>query len=185
MTLAQAGDMLFLLNMRTVYLNPNQIITLNDYPVHSDEVLSKYFNKCKLDEETPLVPVIEKEIVRKSLDGELLTKFEEFEKQNTEAAYFMLDGSHRTTALTLCGHGIQSVILETNEDIVEAKSGIVTGRILKNGILDCSLEENCKILNDHFKEKPYFMTVEQKTEKMVNEKVIPQYMIDSYNEKRK
>ncbi len=158
---------------------------MNDYPVHSEDVLSKYFNKCKLGEEMPFVPVITKEIVRKGLDGELLKIFWEFEKENPEAEYFMLDGSHRTTAFTLSGCRIQSVIFGTTKDIVEAKGAIVMGRILENGILNCSLEENCKILNDHFKEKPYFMTVEQKTEKMVNEKVIPQYMIDSYNEKRK
>lgn len=163
-------------------MNPDQIITLNDYPVHSDDILSEYFNKCKFGEEVAFVPVIEKEIVRKCLDEELFKKFVGFESKNPEAKYFMLDGSHRTTALTLCGREIRSVIFETNEDIIEAKMAIVTGRILENGILDCSLEENCKILNDHFKEKPYFMTVEQKTEKMVNEKVIPQDMIDSYHE---
>ena len=44
--------------MKTIELAPNQIITLNDYPVHSDSVLSEYFSKCKLGEEFPFFPFI-------------------------------------------------------------------------------------------------------------------------------
>jgi len=160
--------------MKTIELNPNQIITLNDYPVHSDSVLSEYYKKCKLGEDVPFVPVIRKEIVRKYLDSRLLEEFERFEHQNSVAEYFMLDGSHRTTALTLVGCKISAIIYETDLDIEEAKKLVATGQILQNDTLEHSLEENCKILNRHFREKPYFMTVEQKSEKMRREKKIPQ-----------
>ena len=80
----------------------------------------------------------------------------------------MLDGSHRTTAVTLTGHKIRAIIYEKDEDIIEAKKLVATGQVREDDILDHTLEENCKILNRHFREKPYFMTVEQKTQKMVN-----------------
>ena len=160
--------------MKTIELNPNQIITLNDYPVHSDSVLSEYYKKCKLGEDVPFVPVIRKEIVRKYLDARLHEEFERFEHQSPVAEYVMLDGSHRTTALTLAGCKISAIVYETDSDIKEAKKLVATGQILQNDTLDHSLEENCKILNRHFREKPYFMTVKQKSEKMRREKKIPQ-----------
>lgn len=159
--------------MKTVELTPNQIITLNDYPVHSNSVLSKYFTKCKLGGKVPFVPVIRKNLVRKYLGDKLLEEFKRFENQNPVAEYFMLDGSHRTTALTLAGCKITAIIYETDLDIEEAKSLVATGQILQNGTLDDSLIENCEELNRHFREKPYFMTVEQKTEKMKREKRLP------------
>lgn len=166
--------------MKTIELTSSQIITLNDYPVHSDSVLSEYFTKCKLGEKVPFVPVIRKDIVRKYFDDKLLKEFERFERQNQVAEYFMLDGSHRTTALTLAGCKIKAIIYETDSDIEEARKLVATGKILESRTLNHSLEENCEILNKHFKEKPYFMTVEQKTEKMVREKKLPQDMTNSY-----
>jgi len=163
--------------MNTLELDPNQIITLNDYPVHSDSVLGEYYKKCKLGEDVPFVPVIRKEIVRKYLDSKLLEEFERFEHQNSVAEYFMLDGSHRTTALTLAGCKISAIVYETDSDIEEAKKLVATGQILQNDTLEHSLQENCEILNKHFREKPYFMTVEQKSEKMKREKKIPQDII--------
>ncbi|MBT4540778.1 hypothetical protein HOC35_04645 [Candidatus Woesearchaeota archaeon] len=166
--------------MKTIKLNPNQIITLNDYPVYSDDVLNEYFNKCKLGEKVPFVPVIKKDIVKKDFDDKLLKEFEKFEKKNPKGEYFMLDGSHRTTALTLAGCKIIVIIYEKDKDISEAKKLITKGQILENGTLNYTLKENCKILNKHFNEKPYFMTVEQKTEKMIKERILPKNMIDSY-----
>ena len=160
--------------MKTIELNPNQIITLNDYPVHSDSVLIEYYEKCKRREKLPYVPVIRKDIVRKYLDKNILEEFKIFELKNPAAEYFMLDGSHRTTALNLAGCKITVIIYETDSDIEETKKLISTGKILQSGTLEHSIEEECEILNKHFREKPYFMTVEQKTEKMKREKKIPQ-----------
>ncbi len=148
--------------------------------MHSDSVLSEYFSKCKLGEKLPFVPVIRKDIVRKYFDDRLLEEFERFEHQNPIAEYFMLDGSHRTTALTLAGCKITAIIYETDSDIDEARTLIATGQILESGTLHDSLEENCEVLSRHFKEKPYFMTVKQKTEKMKREKKLPQEIAGSY-----
>ncbi len=166
--------------MKTIELTPKQIITLNDYPVYSDSVLTEYFSRCKLGKDVPFVPVIRKDIVRKYFDDKLLEEFKTFESQNPVAEYFMLDGSHRTTALTLAGCKITAIIYETDLDIEEARKLVATGQILQNGTLDDSFIENCEELNRHFREKPYFMTVEQKTEKMKREKKLPKEMTDSY-----
>jgi uncharacterized protein YacL (UPF0231 family) len=166
--------------MRTIVLNPDQIITLNDYPIYSDDALNEYFDKCKLGKEVPLVPVMAKEIVRKYFDSGLLEELEKFENNNPQADYFMLDGSHRTTALTLAGCKITAIIYEKDEDIREAKTLVATGQILENDTLNYDLVAICEILNRHFGKKPYFMTVKEKTEKLAKEGAIPQYMIDSY-----
>lgn len=160
--------------MKTIELNPNQIITLNDYPVHSESVLNEYYKKCKRGEKLPYVPVIRKEIVRKYLANNLLEELKIFEQNNPTAEYFMLDGTHRTTALTLAGCKITAIIYETDSDIEEIKKLITAGIILQSGTLEHSIEAECEMLNKHFTEKPYFMTVEQKTEKMKREKKLPQ-----------
>jgi hypothetical protein len=49
---------------------------------------------------------------------------------------------------------------------------VETGKILRNATLDHTVEENCEILLEHFKEKPYFMTVQQKTDRMVEERLV-------------
>jgi hypothetical protein len=166
--------------MKTLELEPNQIITLNDYPVHSDDVLRDYFNQIKGRKEMPLVPVIRKSIVRGYFVGKMLEEFEAFERSAPTAEYFMLDGSHRTTALTLTRHRIKVVIYDRDEDIAEARKLVGTGKILKSEILDHTVDENCEILNMHFQQKPYFMTVRQKTEKMIRENVLPKDMTVYY-----
>ena len=92
----------------------------------------------------------------------------------------MLDGSHRTTALTLTGCTIPVIVYEKTKDIRGARKLVATRQVLKNGTLDHTLEENCKILNRYFKGKFYFMTVEQKTKSMVKECKISQDMIRFY-----
>jgi hypothetical protein len=89
----------------------------------------------------------------------------------------MLDGSHRTTALSLAGRDIRAVIYETDEDIGEARKLVKTGQILFNATLDYTLEENCEILNKYFTEKPYFMTVQQKTDKLIRENYITPFKL--------
>lgn len=160
--------------MKTTDLNPNQIITLNDYPLYSNKDFKKYFRSCQLKKKLPFVPVIRKDIVKKHLDSKLLKKFQKFEQQNPAAEYFMVDGTHRTTALTLTNRKISVIIYAKDQDIIEAKELVAAGQILENATLHYSLVKNCEILNKHFNTRPYFMTVEQKTKKMVKEKVLPQ-----------
>ena len=159
--------------VRTTELDPNQIITLNDYPLYSNEVLGQYLDRCKTGEDLPLVPIISKDIVRRHFGAELTRIFDEFEQQNPAAECFMLDGSHRTTASTLSCRSIAVVIYETDMDIREARGLVATGQVLENGTLDLTVEENCEVLSKYFAEKPYFMTVQQEAEKLIRENHIP------------
>ena len=155
--------------MKTITLTPQQIITLNDYPIYSVEVLRLYFSRCLSGQVLPLVPVIRKTIVRQYFTPELCGKLEAFERVSPLATYFMLDGSHRTTAITLTGCKINAIVYAADADIAEACGLVVTGQVLDNGTLLHSLAENCVILRQHFQERPYFMTVQQKTEKLIRD----------------
>lgn len=161
--------------MKTIPLTPHQIITLNDYPIYSIETLRLYFDRCLNGQELPLVPVICKAVVRQYFTPELSEKLESFEQVNPLATYFMLDGSHRTTALTLTGRQIDVIVYATDADITEARGLVVTGQVLDNGTLAHSLAENCAILRQHFQERPCFMTVQQKTESLICDGYIAHY----------
>ena len=152
--------------MKTIELDPKQIITLNDFPLHNESRFAKYLKKCEAGKRLPYVPVIRKEVVKRYLDTDLLLKLKRFEENNPDAKYFMIDGTHRTTALTLSGCKITAVIYEKNADIDEAKEAMATGQILDNGTLYLTLEENCEVLNKHYQKKPLFMTVDQKSRKI-------------------
>lgn len=163
------------MTMKIITLTPHQIITLNDYPIYSVEVLRLYFSRCLSGQKLPLVPVIGKAIVRQYFTPELSGKLEAFERVNPLATYFMLDGSHRTTALTLTGCKINVIVYAADADIAKARRLVVTGQVLDNGTLAHSLAENCAILKQHFQERPYFMTVQHKTEKLIRDNYIAHY----------
>ena len=165
--------------MKKLNLKSNQLITLNNFPLHSLSVVEKYFNKCKLGEPLFSVPVIKKDIVIKYFDDATLKEFKEFEKQNPSSEYFMLDGSHRTTALTLSHKDINAISYETNSDINNAKLTLKDHNP-NSDILDHSLEENCEILTRHFTKTAYFMTVEQKTKKLVDTDNLPKNLSEDY-----
>lgn len=161
--------------METITLTPHQIITLNDYPIYDVEMLRLYFSRCQSEQALPLVPVIRKAIVRQYFTPELCAKLEAFEQAYPPATYFMVDGSHRTTALTLAGHKIDAIVYTTDADIVEARSLVVTGQVLDNATLLHSVAENCVILRQHFQGSACFMTVQQKTEKLIRDNYIAHY----------
>ncbi len=167
--------------MRSIRLLPNQIVTLNDFPLHNEHVLKIFFRiyQKKCGKIIPPVPVLHKDSVAPYLNGKLRRTFIDFHRRNPNANYFMLDGSHRTTAATLTKFRIKVLILKNEQDIKKAKKLAETGDLfhfyLKNTIKNITEE-----LINHFRKKPYFQTVEQKTKKIIRKKVIPQYMIDYY-----
>lgn len=112
------------------------------------------------------------------MDVAILRELERFEESNPSAEYFILDGNHRTTALTLNGRRIISLVYEDDKDIEKAKTLVADGQVLQSETLQFTLEENCRILNTHFRNDLRFMTVKEKTEKMIKEKVLPKEIID-------
>lgn len=157
------------LGIKTIKLASERIITLNDYPLYDTTAFKNYVDKSRRGESLPFIPVIQKETVKKYFKGALLEEFEFFEHKHPQVGYFMLDGSHRTTALTFTNRPIAAVVYTNDTDIVSAKNLIPSGQILGSGTLSHSFSENCEILNHHFTEKPYFMTVKEKTDKMIAE----------------
>ena len=74
---------------------------------------------------------------------------------------------------TLSCRSIAAVLYETDMDIGEARGSVATGQILENGRLDHTVEEKCEILSKYFVEKPYFMAVQQKADKLIRENQLP------------
>jgi len=171
--------------MSITQLRPSQIITLNDFPLHSERILEIYFRICQKGHSgiLPYCPVIPKGIVVPYFGSDLTKAFTAFEQEHQETEFFLLDGSHRTTGATLAGSPINAIVLETDDDMVSARTLIDKGDLLSNDVVHKTIEENCNILRDHFGKKPYFQTVKEKTEKMVEEKVMAQYLIDFYCKK--
>ncbi|MBT4349252.1 hypothetical protein HOD19_00515 [bacterium] len=162
--------------MKKISLQAEQIMTTNDFPVHNEQVLKIYFKIAKANPELlPVTPVIHKSLGLSVL-GEKVQNF--FEK-NSELEYIMCDGSHKTTALTLTDNPINAMLLESDNDIKEFKALIDSGEIFSFACSD-SIKEILKDKAEHFAEAEFFQTVKSKTDRMVDEKVIPQYMIDFY-----
>ena len=173
--------------MKIQNLKSNEIITTRDFPVHNPYILKIYFKICKKGHQKslPPTPVIPLSAGLPLLKGkskkakEYNKKISEYIKKNKKVKYLMCDGSHKTTALTLAHKPIHSMIIKTNEDIKEIHGLIETGEVFSLSTGD-TIE---KILNekaDHLKDADFFETIQDKTKRMVKEKVIPKFMIDFY-----
>ena len=169
--------------MKLKELHPNQIITLNDFPVYNEHILKIFFKIFKegYAKIIPPCPVMHKSLVIPKLGEKLNIKFKEFEKNHPKAEYFLLDGSHKSTAANLTGNNIKVMIFENNRDIREAKGLVTAGELFSLRAGD-TIQQNAYDLKEHFTNHKGFQTVEEKTKKMIKEKVIPDYMIRSYKE---
>jgi hypothetical protein len=178
--------------MKIKKLKPEEIMTTKDFPVHNPHILKIYFKICKegVEDILPPIPVIPFSVgipllAVKNKDSEMYNKrIKEYLKNNPQVKYLMVDGSHKTTALTLTHKKIHSIILETDKDIKEVKELIKTGEIFGINKIN-PIKKELKILAKHFKDAKFFESVDDKTKRMVKKKVIPKYMIDFYLSKRK
>jgi|ETNmetMinimDraft_2_1059921.scaffolds.fasta_scaffold19299_3 hypothetical protein len=142
--------------------------------------MEDYFNKAIDNRKIPMIPVIHKDIVILYFNDDLREKFEKFINLNPKSDYIMLDGNHRTTALTLSQNLLGAIVLENDEDFRRAKEMVRIGELLESDIYDEDLESNCKILQRHFSETFYFETVLQKTLRLVRDKLVEQSLIDYF-----
>lgn len=179
--------------MRKGSLHPDQLITLNDYPVHSEQVLKLYHRMFwkGAGNVVPPCPVLHRSMIpsfisrggRRSIKcNELFIKFL---KRHPEAEYFMIDGSHKTTAAALCHQRIAVIIFQKDNDIKAARKLVEQGELLSltTGGED-SIKAIIKTLQSHFIRSLKFETVTEKTARMVRGKIIPRYMIAFYKTKR-
>lgn len=170
--------------MKLLTLQPNQIMTTNDFPVHNEHILKIFFRIAKTNPELlPPTPVIEglpllEEENEFSISHNHATK--RFFEENPDVKYIMCDGSHKTTALTLTHNPISAILLESDEDIIAFKNKELTGEIFSFACSEKTIKEILLERANHLTKAEFFQTVKSKTDRMVNSKVIPNYMIEYY-----
>lgn len=177
--------------MKHKLLRPNQIITLRDYPLYNEHILKIYFrifvkNQGKILPPCPVIhkslgtPFVKNKNARSKTYNTLLRKFLE---THPRAEYFLLDGSHKTTAATLSHKLIPALIIEQNRDFKRAKKMIKTGEMFGWYAVEKSIKEALNVLAKHHFGTNKFLTVADKTELMVKNKIIPDYIISFFKKK--
>lgn len=173
--------------MKIKNLKPNEILTTTDFPVHNLNILKIYFRICEKGHKDilPPTPVIPLSVALPLLVGrskktqEYNRRIKKFFRENKNIKYILVDGNHKTTALTLTKKPIHAMILKTDKDIKEVKELIKAGEIFGIYKIETIKKELRKMAN-HFKDAKFFESVEEKTKRMVAKKVIPKFMIEYY-----
>ena len=167
--------------MKIKILNPNQIITLNDSPIRNEQILKLYFRMFHKGKRSivPPCPVIHKDLLVNNFNNKLKNLFRIFEIKNPKAQYFLLDGSHKTTAATLSHKRIPVMIFKSDRDIQNAKRLVEEGEIISL-TTGATMKEAINALKRHFNKTKSFQTVEEKTNKMIIKKKLPAYMVKAY-----
>jgi hypothetical protein len=162
-------------------LNPSQVITTRDFPVYSAEVLEKYFEIYRNGNgnDLPPVPLMDSDFVIPHLEEPDRILLEEFLRKNPEVRYFLLNGSHRTTSANLTRHSIVGVLIRTEEDIQQTSQIEFKGKKYEHYLPETVLG-NIKDLVNNFRGTDRFETIQQKTDRMVDETVIAEHMIRHY-----
>lgn len=178
--------------MRYKLLRPDQIITLRDYPLYNQHILRIYFrifskNQGKI---LPPCPVIHKSLGIPLVKGKDIKSkkynalLNDFLDKNPNAEYFLLDGSHKTTAATLSKKMILVVIIEQDRDFKEAKKLIKSGEFFGWYSVETSIKCAIGGLAKHHLGSEKFLTVEDKSKLLVKNKDVPAYMISFFKNKR-
>jgi len=178
--------------MKKKLLNPEQIITLRDYPIYNKQILKIYFRIFQKDQGKilPACPVIHKSVAIPYVNGRNFkskrynTLLEKYLKENPKAEYFLLDGGHKTAAAALSHKKIPVLVIEKDKDFRTGKKLIETGEIFGWNEVEKSIKHAVKELAKHHFGTGKFMTVEDKVKKMIKNKDIPDYMIQFYKKRR-
>ena len=175
--------------MKTKKLHPDQILTLNDYPVHNEHILKMYHRMFQKGHTTLVPPLPVVSIAHGEL--RLTGKGKKIEKYNALLAHFLVshprvkyclvDGTHKTTAAALCSKHIRAIVFKTDADIRAARKMVERGELFSLTTGDTNSVKNATaILRKHFFKFMFFETVAEKTERMVKNKAVPGYMIKGY-----
>lgn len=169
--------------MNIFTLQPEAVITTRDFPVYNTEVLERYFAIYKNGRvnSLPPVPIMHVDRVTTYFNEPEISVLNEFLTQNPKTEYFLLNGSHRTTAATLTGNGVNGLLLEKVPDIEDLRTTTLKGNAYEHRLKN-TIEENIMGLVNHFIGTEAFQTVRQKTDRMVEEGVVPTYMIEYYGD---
>lgn len=179
--------------MKLLEISDNEIVTMNDYPIHdlqtgvSDGVILKLYFRIFQKHCADIVArtiILPEKLVASAFHKKTKKKFNEFEKKHPQVKYFALDGNHRTTAASLTKSKIPAMLFENDRDCKEIQKMNNSPEVFRpytnNTLNECVLE-----LKDHFLKAEQFYTVAEKTKRMVEDMSIdmPQYMRDSFNGK--
>lgn len=153
--------------MKVILVNPNEVITSNWNFLHSKPAFNKYLElhkgkKSQIISPVPLTPI---NLIENHFDDKQRQSFNNFKQTHKEAKYFLLDGSHRTTAADLTKNRIRAILIEKDEDIKEALKMKDLGKI-KSWRLGKNMNKIKKDLISHFNKKPLFQTVSEKTNRL-------------------
>jgi len=173
--------------MKIKNLKPSEIITTKDFPVHNEHILKIYFKICKHGnkEILPPTPVIPLSVGLPLLDGktksekEYNKRIKDYIKKNKKIKYLMCDGSHKTTALALTNNLIHAVILKSDSDMTELRDLIKTGDVFSMAT-GKTIKQELKLKAKHLKGAKFFESVKDKTDRMVRENVVPEFMGEYY-----
>jgi hypothetical protein len=167
-------------------LRPDQIIAMIDYPpLHSPEALERYFHRFRAGAQDispipvmALTPVLD--AFRRQADrfASYRREFEGFLAGHPSAAYFMLEGFHRSAAAVLAGRPIPCVALTDDGDLEEANA---SGRAIQlHGDYTTipgdmvSIAEELRELEAHFHEHRRFWTVAEKVAALIANGDVPE-----------
>lgn len=168
--------------MRQLSISADKVIGLNDYPpLHSAKALAEYFEYFKKGDyhkmvPIPLIPiaVVLPYFVQDQRLSAHLRAFEKFIYEH-HVEYFQLDGKHRASAAYLTRRKIIGIVIENESDVIKTKVLKDSGKFGIENTFEGTIEE----LKKHFLKHPIkFWTVQEKTEAMISNRDIPQYMVD-------
>jgi hypothetical protein len=174
--------------MQILQIKPDHILTTHDFPVHNEHILKMYFKMAR--HSAQLIPPTP--LIRVSLQTLLLPEnfpnairhnqaIKVYLEKHPEIGFVMLDGSHKTTALTLTHNLIHALVAENDDDLQAIFKMVDDGELF--GF--CNPKTITETILEVAKEQSRstdFHSISSKTLRMVEEKVIPQYMINYYNQ---
>ncbi len=174
--------------MKIISLNPDQIISMNDYPpLQSPAALKKYYhlfreNNPSLVSPIPVIPVSVVVSYLQKGDGRCVAyskELGEFLKTHPHAKYFMFDGTHRAAAAMLSAHKISAYLIRNDEDIKELFSLREAGKISMSG-LENNLAKTIAIIKEHYHRTKKIWTLEEKVKLMVSRGDIDKDLLRPY-----
>lgn len=166
------------MTMEFLDLRPEQLITSNYSFLHDPAALQRYFDMYQ-DKNNHLVPPIP--VIRKDLALRLSPVLQQLAvtHQLPAKSYFLVDGSHRTTAACLTHQTCRAMVFASDADIAEAKEMKRRKEIFPYQLGD-TFQDELDALAQHFIEKPGFQSVVEKTEKLIAAGEIPAHMVSRY-----
>lgn len=167
-------------------LNPNEIITLRDYPLHNKHILEIYFKVFMKGQGETLspVPVIDLSPMIHQLQGYARhCMFKDFIPQHPLTHYFLVDGSHRTSAAALADKQIPAVLISTDYDLRMAEQHIESGDFIGWNKPEKSMDDLFRSLAEHHKLTTRFMTVEEKAMMLIKNRDVPNYILKAWTDR--